>query len=94
MEKLVKQYDMEGYKVEETVKIDVDKEFVNENYGKLNEKTSGGAEIIDISGVDDALEQLNFAEYDKHPEKRMRAVLIFFNLITIENLKNFINRKL
>lgn len=57
---------------------------MNENFGKLNPKTSGGADVIDISGVNDALEQLNFTEYDKHPEKRMRAVydflFIFFYL--------------
>lgn len=60
--------------MEEPINIDVEKEFVNENYSKLNAKTTGGADIIDISGVNDALEQLNFSEYDKHPEKRMRAV--------------------
>ncbi len=71
----MKQYDKETSKVEDTIKIDVDKEFVNENYGKLNPVTSSGAQIIDISGVNEALEQLNFNEYDKHPEKKMRAVI-------------------
>lgn len=74
LEKLVKQYEKETSKVEEQINIDVEKEFVNENYGKLNAKTDTGVDIIDVSGVNDALEQLNVAEYDKHPEKRMRAV--------------------
>jgi hypothetical protein len=32
-----------------------------------------GVEVIDISGVNDALESLEMVDYDKHPEKRMRA---------------------
>ncbi len=74
MEKLVKQFEKETSNVVEQIKIDVDKEFVNENYGKINAKTSTGADIIDVSGVNDALEHLNVSEYDKHPEKRMKAV--------------------
>jgi hypothetical protein len=53
--------------------IDVEKEFVNENYGKLNQVTTGGKEVVDLTGVDDALNELSVTDYDKHPEKRMRA---------------------
>jgi len=77
---------MENSKVEEQIVIDVDKEFVNENYGKLDAKTTTGADIIDVSGVNEALDQLNFIEYDKHPEKRMRAVNIFFIHFTFLNI--------
>lgn len=76
-------------KIEPPIEIDLDKEFVNENYLKFNTKTSEGVDIIDISGVNDALEQLTMTEYEKHPEKRMRAVNIKNNIIT-----NFFNIKI
>jgi hypothetical protein len=50
----------------------VDKEYVNENYGKLEKVTDSGKPIIEASGVEDALEELAMEDYDKHPEKRMR----------------------
>lgn len=46
--------------------IDVDKEFVNENYLEKDPKT------IEASGIDNALEEMTVEDYDKHPEKRMR----------------------
>ena len=46
--------------------IDVDKEFVNENYLEKEPKT------IEASGIDNALEEMTVEDYDKHPEKRMR----------------------
>lgn len=60
-------------KEEETEQIDVEKEFVNPNYiqkEKFNEK---GQEIIDVTGVDEALSELSLTELDKHPEKRLKA---------------------
>ena len=71
-------------KIEPQIDIDVDKEFVNENYPKMENKTSGGHDIIDISGVDEALEVLTFTESDKHPEKRMAAVKYFFISLGLE----------
>jgi hypothetical protein len=56
---------------EVTEEIDVDKEFVNPNIIKT--KTDTGLDIIDVTGVSDALTELELNEYDKHPEKRMRA---------------------
>jgi hypothetical protein len=64
----------EDDKIEPQIKIDLDKEFVNENYAKMENKTLGGYDIIDISGVNEALEILTVNEFDKHPEKRMAAV--------------------
>jgi hypothetical protein len=58
--------------------IDVENEFVNENLNKLNKKTSTGVDVIDISGVDNAIDQLTIMDEDKHPEKRMKAVNILF----------------
>ena len=52
--------------------IDVEKEFVNENYGKLEKKTDKGIGIIEATGLDSALEEIKLEDYDKHPEKRMR----------------------
>lgn len=51
--------------------IDVEKEFVNENFLKVT--SSGNSDLIEVSGVSDALDQLVMNEFDKHPEKRMRA---------------------
>jgi hypothetical protein len=58
--------------VVETEEIDTEKEFVNPNY-QNNLVTDNGVEIINISGVNEALEELELVDYDKHPEKRMRA---------------------
>ena len=52
--------------------IDVEKEYVNENYGKLEKKTDKGVDIIEATGLDSALQEISLEEYDKHPEKRMR----------------------
>ena len=52
--------------------LDMDKEFVNENYAKLNKKTDQGVDIIEASGLESALQEISLEEYDKHPEKRMR----------------------
>ena len=46
--------------------IDVDKEFVNENYLKNDPNT------IEAHGIDSALDAMTLEDYDKHPEKRMR----------------------
>jgi len=32
-----------------------------------------GVEIIDVTGIEEALTELDLTEFDKHPEKRMRA---------------------
>lgn len=69
-------------KIEPQIDIDTEKEFVNENYAKMENKTSGGHDIIDISGVNEALEVLNVSEMEKHPEKRMAAVN-YFNFISL-----------
>ena len=55
-----------------TDEIDIDKVFINENY-KNAIMSESGVEVIDASGVDDTLDELTAVEYDKHPEKRMRA---------------------
>ena len=52
---------------EEVEEIDVDQEYINPNYGKLNQKN-----VIEASGINDALQEMTLEEYDKHPEKRMR----------------------
>ena len=51
---------------EQNEEIDVDKEFVNENYIQKDSKT------IEASGIDNALEEMTVEDYDKNPEKRMR----------------------
>jgi len=65
----------ENDKIEPQIDIDTDKEFINENYAKMENKTQGGHDIIDISGVNEALEVLSVNDSDKHPEKRMAAVI-------------------
>ena len=52
--------------------LNMDEEFVNDNYAKLNKKTDQGVDIIEASGIDSALKEISLEEYDKHPEKRMR----------------------
>ena len=52
--------------------IDIEKEFVNDNYAKLEKKTDKGVDIIEATGIDSALEEMKLEDYDKHPEKRMR----------------------
>ena len=52
--------------------LNIDEEFVNYNYAKLNKKTDQGVDIIEASGIDSALKEISLEEYDKHPEKRMR----------------------
>ena len=51
----------------------MDQEFINENYNKLNKKTESGVGIIEASGIESALQEISLEEFDKHPEKRMRA---------------------
>ena len=52
--------------------IDVEKEYVNENYGKLEKKTEKGVGIIEATGLESALQEMSMEDYDRHPEKRMR----------------------
>ncbi len=52
--------------------LNMDEEFVNENYAKLNKKTEKGIGIIEATGIESALQEISLEEYDKHPEKRMR----------------------
>ena len=52
--------------------LNMDEEFVNDNYAKLNKKTDQGVDIIEASGLESALQEISLEEYDKHPEKRMR----------------------
>ena len=47
---------------EQNEEIDVDKEFVNENYIQKDPKT------IEASGIDNALEEMTVEDYDKNPE--------------------------
>lgn len=56
----------------ESEEIDTEKEFVNPNYSN-NVITENGVEVINITGVNQALDELEIVDYDKHPEKRMRA---------------------
>lgn len=51
----------------------MDKEYVNPNYSNFNESNDNGIEVIDASGVNEALTEITLNELDKHPEKRMRA---------------------
>ena len=53
--------------------INVDEPYINPNYGKLEKKTKDGISIIEASGIDNALQEMKLEDYDKHPEKRMRA---------------------
>jgi len=52
--------------------LNMDEEFVNDNYAKLNKKTDKGIGIIEATGIESALQEISLEEYDKHPEKRMR----------------------
>lgn len=39
----------------------------------MNKKTESGVEIIEATGLEEAVSELELVDYDKHPEKRMRA---------------------
>ena len=73
IEQLKKEKEEEEKKKTQTEEINLDEEFVNENYNKLNKKTESGIGIIEASGIENALQEISLEEYDKHPEKRMRA---------------------
>ncbi len=52
--------------------IDPDKEFINPNFQNDN-LVAKGVDVIDATGLEDALQGLDLIDIDKHPEKRMRA---------------------
>ncbi len=60
-------------KKEDIEEIDVEKEFVNPNFNQNEKYNEKGQEIIDVTGVDEALTELSLTEIDKHPEKRLKA---------------------
>jgi hypothetical protein len=64
--KLLKKIDEDKKEVNEIDKLDMDKEFVNENYTKFNDN------VIEATGIENALDEMTIEEYDKHPEKRMK----------------------
>jgi hypothetical protein len=68
----VEQNNQENENVGEVEEIDTEKEFINPNY-QNNVVNEDGVEVINITGVNQALEELDIVDYDKHPEKRMRA---------------------
>ena len=59
--------------IEPAEEIDLEKEFVNPNYNKLNPVNDNGIEVIDVTGTEEALNELTMNDIDKHPEKRMRS---------------------
>ncbi len=66
---------------EEVEEIDTDKPFVNENYAQIQQNSrfsEKGIGVIDVTGLDSALNELELSEYDKHPEKRMKAAWTAF----------------
>ena len=73
IKKLMKEKEEEKEKENDPIKdLNMDEEFINENYNKLNKKTDSGVGIIEASGIESALQEISLEEYDKHPEKRMR----------------------
>ena len=42
---------------------------------EIEKYTDKGIDLVDVTGVDSALQELDISEYDKHPEKRMRSVI-------------------
>lgn len=56
----------------------MDEEYVNPNFNKINQKTSSGAEIVDLSGIDQILDEMKLQGEDNHPEKRMKAAWTAF----------------
>ena len=73
IEQLKKEKEKEEKEQNQNEEINMDQEFINENYNKLNKKTESGVGIIEASGIESALQEISLEEYDKHPEKRMRA---------------------
>jgi histidyl-tRNA synthetase len=76
---LLEQAQKEEEVVDEIAQLDVEKEFVNENFKKmeeLNKFAEKGIGIIDVSGVEGALDELD-VDVDKLPEKRLRSVYCF-----------------
>ncbi len=45
---------------------------MNPNFNKIDQVNERGIEIIDVTGVEEALTELTLTEIDKHPEKRMK----------------------
>jgi hypothetical protein len=77
LKKLLDQAKKDEEEVDEIAKLDVEKEFVNENFIKMdneNRLNDRGIGVIDVTGVESALSELGVDEGDKHPEKRMRSV--------------------
>jgi hypothetical protein len=77
LKKLLDQAKKDEEEVDEVAQLDVNKEFVNENYIKMqnnNTFSERGIDVIDVSGVEGALSGLFIDDSDKHPEKRMKAV--------------------
>ena len=73
VKKLLKEKEEEKEKNKDPIEdLNMDEEFVNDNYAKLNKKTDQGVDIIEATGIDSALKEISLEEYDKHPEKRMR----------------------
>ena len=73
VKKLLKEKEEEKEKNKDPIEdLNMDEEFVNDNYAKLNKKTDQGVDIIEASGIDSAFKEISLEEYDKHPEKRMR----------------------
>jgi len=65
------------------VKIDIEKEPVNENVLKMEQykkEILKGVDVIEISGTDQILENLSLSEEITHPEKRVKAVYFILKL--------------
>ncbi len=78
LQRLLEQNQQEKDNINEVEEIDTEKEFVNPNY-QNNVVNENGVEVVNITGVNQALEELEIVDYDKHPEKRMRAAWnVFF----------------
>ena len=82
-EKILQRYLNETQPKQEDIELDPELDGVNINRLKAieEEKTrEKGREIVDVTGIDDALNNLTVDEIDLHPEKRVKAVNIFIKI--------------
>lgn len=79
-EKILQKYLNEINPKQEDIEIDPEMDGINPNRQKAIEEEKvreSGGEVIDVTGLDQALEGLSTDDVDRHPEKRMKAVKYF-----------------
>ena len=78
-EKILERYLSQTQPKQEDIELDPELDGVNINIQRAIEEEKireKGRDIVDVTGVDEALNNLTVEEIDLHPEKRVKAVYI------------------